>query len=115
MSQMPATDEERKLIQAAAKRLRTGIVAIVFGMVCGAGLFSATILLLIRGGPMVGQNLGLLSHYFPGYDVTWLGAFVGLFYGALFGGVLGYCTAWIYNRITLIRARKNGDGVNETL
>ena len=112
---MPATKEERELIQAAAKRLRTGIVAIVCGMVCGTGLFVATVLLLIRGGPLVGQNLALLGHYFPGYDVTWVGAFIGLFYGTLFGGVLGYSTAWVYNSITQLRAKRRDEGLNEIL
>lgn len=106
MNQVSASEQERELIQAAAKRLRTAIVAIVFGMVCGAGLFVATVWLLIRGGPMVGHTLNLLGNYFPGYRVTWWGSLLGLFYGAVFGGILGYSTAWVYNFVTELRSKR---------
>ena len=85
-------------------------LAVVFGMVCGAGLFVATVWLLIRGGPDVGRNLGLLSNYYPGYDVTWPGAVVGLFYGAVFGALVGWSTAWIYNQVTEFRERRRMQG-----
>ena len=38
---------------------------------------------MIKGGPNVGQHLGLLRAYYPGYSVTWLGSFVGLWGVAL--------------------------------
>ncbi|NNE44123.1 MAG: hypothetical protein HKN12_07930, partial [Gemmatimonadetes bacterium] len=87
----------------AIARLRAGITAVVFGMVCGLGLFTATAWLLIRGGQDVGKTLGLLGNYFPGYSVTWPGAFVGLLWGLVFGSVVGFATAWIYNKITDLR------------
>jgi hypothetical protein len=99
------TAQERQVLRAAVARLRAGIVAVVFGMVCGVGLFVATAWLLLRGGVNVGATLNLLGHYFPGYSVTWGGAFVGLFYGLLFGVVVGYGTAIIYNRVTDLRER----------
>ena len=92
-------DAELRVIQATIARLRASVMAVVFAMVGGAGLFLATAWLLLRGGQSVGQNLGLLSNYFPGYNVTWGGAFVGLFYGALTGGVIGWALAWLYNMI----------------
>lgn len=98
--------EEQRVLRAAVARLRAGIVAVVFGMVCGMGLFVATAWLLVRGGTDVGKTLGLLSNYFPGYAVTWPGAFVGLVYGLLFGAVLGWATAWIYNQVTGFRERR---------
>lgn len=100
------TAQERQILRAAVARLRAGIVAVVFGMVCGAGLFVATAWLLLRGGVDVGKTLNLLGHYFPGYSVTWGGAFVGLFYGIVFGVVVGYVTATIYNRITELREKR---------
>jgi hypothetical protein len=75
-------------------------------MVCGFGLFGATAWLLLRGGTDVGKTLGLLSNYFPGYTVTWGGAFVGLVYGIVAGAVLGFGTAWIYNQVTGFRERR---------
>jgi hypothetical protein len=92
-------DRERALVAQAIARLRAGIVAVVSGMVTGIGLFIATLWLVIKGGENVGQNLSLLSHYYPGYSVTWLGSFVGLVYGAITGALLGWTVAWMYNAI----------------
>lgn len=94
-----ATMDERALIERAVVRMRARIMAVVFGMLGGTALFLATAWLLLRGGPMVGQHLGLLGHYFPGYTVTWPGAFLGFVYGALVGGLLGYAVAWVYNQL----------------
>lgn len=98
--------QDQEVLRRAVARLRTGIVAVVFGMVCGAGLFVATAWLLLRGGVDVGKTLNLLGNFFPGYSVTWPGAFVGLLYGGLFGSVVGSATAWIYNQITNVRERR---------
>lgn len=94
-----ATLEERALIEKAVVRMRPRIMAVVFAMLGGTGLFLATAWLLVQDGANVGVHLGLLGHYFPGYAVTWPGALLGFFYGALSGGVLGYALAWIYNRV----------------
>ncbi|HEY8119755.1 MAG TPA: hypothetical protein VII78_00425 [Myxococcota bacterium] len=79
--------------------MRARIMATVFGMLGGTSVFVATAWLLIRGGDNVGQHLGLLRHYFPGYSVTWLGAFVGFFWGALFAAAVGWAVAWVYNQV----------------
>lgn len=86
-------------LNAAVARLRAGIMALVFGMTGAFVLFTATVWLLIRGGPNVGKHLSLLSNYFPGYSVTWGGAIVGLLYGALVGALAGWTIALLYNRI----------------
>ncbi len=98
----PATQED--LILRSIARLRAGVLAIVCGCLGGVALFVATVWLLIRGGESVGAHLGLLGQYFPGYSVTWGGAFVGLFWGVLVGGVVGWATAWVYNLIAGRRA-----------
>ena len=108
MSQRARTIDERELIRTAIRRLRAGIVAIVFGMTCGTGLFVATIWLLIRGGPQVGKTLGLLRHYFPGYSVSWPGSLVGFGYGLVLGAVVGWSTAWVYNYLVSLRQRARG-------
>ncbi|HYO47017.1 MAG TPA: hypothetical protein VEY33_10065 [Gemmatimonadota bacterium] len=91
--------QERALIEAAVARMRAGILAIVFAMMGGTGLFVATAWLLIKGGQNVGATLGLLGNYLPGYAVSWPGAIVGLAYGAAIGGVMGWSLARIYNRL----------------
>jgi hypothetical protein len=95
----PLNEADERLIEAAIARMRAGVMAIVFALVCGTGLFLATAWLLMRGGPNVGQTLGLLRHYFPGYSVTWPGSLLGFLYGALVGGIVGGLVAWIYNRV----------------
>ena len=90
---------EERLVARAVVRLRARVMAVVFGTVGGAGLFSATVWLVVRGGEQVGLHLGLLEHYFPGYSVTWPGAFVGLGYGSFVGAVVGWTGAWVYNRV----------------
>lgn len=94
---MSEREQELLLVRRTIARLRAGIVAIVTGMVAGFGLFAATLWLVIKGGPNVGQNLGLLRAYYPGYTVTWAGSLVGFVYAALTGAVLGWCVAWLYN------------------
>jgi hypothetical protein len=99
MTEHPVTREERALIEVAVARMRAGILAIVFAMLCGTGLFVATAWLLIKGGENVGATLGLLGNYLPGYAVTWPGAFLGLAYGSVIGGGMGWLLARIYNRL----------------
>ncbi|HET9334317.1 MAG TPA: hypothetical protein VFQ21_12135 [Gemmatimonadota bacterium] len=99
MTDHPVTSEELGLIETAVARLRAGILAIVFGMVGGAGLFVATAWLLVKGGENVGATLGLLGNYLPGYAVTWPGAVVGLLYGAAIGAAMGWTLARVYNRL----------------
>ena len=95
--------EEFDAIHQAIARLRAGIMSVAFGMVGGAALFMATIWLVLRGPAegqtVVGSNLRLLRFYFPGYDVTVLGSFIGLFYGALTGAAMGWVIAIVYNTI----------------
>ena len=64
----------------------------------GGGLFLATIILVVKGGPNVGQHLQLLANYFPGYQVTVLGSFVGFVYGFVTGYAIGRFVGFIYNR-----------------
>jgi hypothetical protein len=74
-------------------------------MIGGVGLFVMTAWLVIEGGPDVGQHLQLLGNYFFGYTVTWWGSVVGLFYGALCGGVVGWGIGTIYNKVIRIREK----------
>jgi len=94
---LTSRDREQMLVARAIARLRAGIVAIVSGMIGGVALSVATLWLVIKGGPNVGQHLGLLRSYYPGYEVTWPGVLLGFVYGALTGAILGWCVAWLYN------------------
>jgi hypothetical protein len=54
-------------------------------------------LLLLRGGEPVGANLALLRSYFPGFEVTWRGALLGLLEAAAGGFGFGYALARLIN------------------
>ena len=43
------------------------------------------------------EHLGLLANYFPGYAVTWPGAFLGAGYGFLSGWLVGVLLAFLLN------------------
>jgi hypothetical protein len=86
-------------VQASLMRLNARAWGISTGLLLGGGLFLATIFLVIRGGPMVGQHLSMLRVFFPGYSVTWLGAFVGFIYAFVLGYGLGRIIGSVYNRL----------------
>lgn len=100
-------DEEAQLalLRSAVARLRTSVMAVVFGLSGGSLLALATAWLLVQGGEEVGPHLGLLANYFPGYTVTWPGVAVGFVYGLATGGILGWVIASLYNRIADMRNR----------
>jgi hypothetical protein len=47
----------------------------------------------------VGQHLGLLSNYFPGYRVTFVGSLIGFVYAFVIGYGLGRLIAGVYDRL----------------
>ena len=91
------TKEEERTVQRAILRINAQAWGISFGMLLGLGLFIATIVLVIKGGPNVGEHLSLLSIYFPGYRVTWPGAFLGFMYAFVIGYALGRLVGTVYN------------------
>lgn len=107
-------ETELNEIEFAIARLHASIMAVVVGMFSGVTLFIATAWLLVKGGENVGQTLSLLGHFFPGYSVTWGGAFVGLVYGVLAGAIVGYCLALIYNLIAAKRQAAKRSAVSRT-
>ena len=86
-------------VQATLMRLNSRAWGISAGLLLGGGLFLATIFLVIRGGPTVGQHLSLLRVFFPGYSVTWVGAFLGFIYAFVLGYGLGRVIGSVYNRL----------------
>lgn len=89
---------ERVIIEAFARLDRTAL-GLAVGTLCGLGVFLATIILLIKGGEVVGPNLALLGQFFYGYTVTITGAFVGLVYGFVVGFVAGWLIALLRNAL----------------
>lgn len=106
----PGTEEE-KLLQAVAL-LNAKSIGLVFGILLGLLIFVATNWLLVKGPQpnsagqyVVGPHLGLLSQFFVGYSVSFLGSIVGFIYGFALGTIAGTFVGWLYNRIVMFRQR----------
>ncbi|MBK6493896.1 MAG: hypothetical protein IPG05_02120 [Gemmatimonadetes bacterium] len=100
--QQLTTDEAREVRRVILK-LNAQAWGTSFGMILGVGLFIATAVLVMRGGVNVGEHLGLLAVYFPGYRVTWLGACIGFVYAFVLGYAIGRVVGTAYNAIAFRR------------
>jgi hypothetical protein len=69
------------------------------GILFGLTLFFATLVLILKGGNVVGPRLQLLSQYFPGYSVTPIGSLLGLVYGFVTGLIGGWGFAFLRNGV----------------
>jgi len=96
-------DEEALLKEVV--RVSRNVLGLTLGMLFGFGLFLATNILVLKGGPRVGANLQLLNQFFPGYRVTFAGGFLGLIYGFLTGYISGFFIAAVYNGVASFRRR----------
>ena len=90
---------EEELIQRGVVRLNAKLLGTVLGILMGGGLFLATIILVIKGGPNVGLHLGLLAQFFPGYEVTYIGSLIGFVYGFVVGFAIGALFGSVYNKV----------------
>ena len=101
-------DPEWVITQTFA-RMDKGAFGTAVGTVAALGFFLATAWLLVKGGPVVGPNLRLLSQYFIGYTVSWPGSLVAAGYGFTLGAVAGWAMAGLRNfflAFWLFRVRK---------
>jgi hypothetical protein len=82
-----------------ARILRLDAVAqgITTGVVAGLIVFVATNWLVLKGGQVIGPNLALLSQFFFGYRVTFVGSLIGLMWGVIYGCAAGYFVGRVYN------------------
>lgn len=99
MAEQFTPQEERLLRQVVARTSEQGW-GIAIGMIFGLGLFLATVVLVARGGSDVGSHLSMLSVYFPGYRVSWLGGIVGFVYAFVLGYAVGRTVATLYNKLS---------------
>jgi hypothetical protein len=76
-------------------RLRVRALGLAVGIVWALGVLVATLWLIWSGqveGPL------LIEKLYPGYDLTYLGALVGIIWGFVDGFVAGALIAWLYNQ-----------------
>lgn len=86
-------------LQRVMLKLNGRAWGIAVGLLLGLGLFLATNILILKGGPQVGPHLGLLGAYLPGYRVTFLGSVIGFIYMFVIGYAIGRLIGIVYNRM----------------
>jgi len=94
--------EEEKLFKGTLL-LNAKAFGLVLGLLFGLIIFIATNWLVLKGGEQVGPHLQLLSQYFIGYRVSFLGSLIGFLYGFALGTLSGAFIGWIYNKIAAFR------------
>lgn len=87
-----------RALLAAAVRLNVTIAAAGGALAGGVFLFLATHLSLLVTGERAGRYLNLLGVFMPGYAASPEGAWVGLLWGAAYGGLSCGLLAWLYAR-----------------
>ncbi|MEX5214739.1 MAG: hypothetical protein NW703_11305 [Nitrospiraceae bacterium] len=104
------TSSEDEKLFSAILRLNSKVFGLVLGLLVGSMIFVATNWLVIKGGHVtpegehvVGPHLQLLSQFFIGYRVSFVGSLIGFAYGFALGTLGGALVGWIYNRIVDLR------------
>ncbi|HYO47018.1 MAG TPA: NAD(P)/FAD-dependent oxidoreductase [Gemmatimonadota bacterium] len=93
----PATARERSLeevLAAAFARYDPLALGAAVGVVFGVGLFLATTIALLAEPGDPGRVLSLFGQYLLGYEVSWVGAGIGL----LGAGIGGFAFGWLLAR-----------------
>lgn len=82
----------------AITKIHPVALGVALGIIEGLPIFLGTIILVLQGesGP------AFLSKLFPFYEISWLGAFIGLAEGLIDGFIGGVIMAWIYNKIAAL-------------
>ena len=101
---------ENEVLQTAVLRLNGRAWGIAFGLLAGLGIFIATNILVLKGGPNPGQHLRLLRAFFPGYSVTFLGSLIGFVYSFVFGYAIGRLVGTVYNTLVALGQRQGRGG-----
>ena len=104
-----AGDEKalEEVVLTRVLKLNATVQGFVTGTIAGFVVFIATNWLVLKGGDVVGPHLSLLSQFFIGYRVTFVGSLIGFAYGFVVGFVLGYLIARIYNWIAGLRETRS--------
>lgn len=92
-----AEDAEEELLKHAVLRLNGNITGLVLGIVGGVLIFIATNWLVLKGGQDTGRHLSLLSNFYYGYSVSFVGSLIGFIYAFVTGYIFGLLVAYLYN------------------
>jgi len=100
-SQVDGDDLAREL-QLAFAPIHKKAFGIAVGTALGLVLAVLTVVHLVFLGPEEPPNLELLREYFYGYTVSWPGVFIGGFWAAVVGFVIGWFSAFCRNLVIAV-------------
>ena len=89
-------------VREAFAKLDRVALGLSIGSTAGVLFFLATLVLVLKGGDVIGPRLGLLSQYFPGYRVSVSGSLLALAYGFVLGFVAGWAFAFLRNVLVFL-------------
>jgi hypothetical protein len=89
------------VLRFAFAPIHKAALGVAVGLVFGALIFALTVAHVVLQ-PEEAANIGLLSQYFFGYEVSVHGAFVGLGWGFMTGFVLGWFMAFVRNLVVSV-------------
>jgi hypothetical protein len=95
---------ERLALQTFARLDKTAL-GIAFGTTASVAIFLATLILVLKGGDVVGPNLALLAQFFGAYSVTPVGSLIGAAYGFVAGFTMGWIVAALRNAVMAVYLR----------
>lgn len=72
-------------------------LGIAAGILWSILLFLMTVLSIYTG--YAAGFLKILASIYPGYGISWPGAFLGIIFGFIDGFIGGYILAWLYNKM----------------
>jgi ABC-type dipeptide/oligopeptide/nickel transport system permease subunit len=103
-----AEDEKtlEKVVLTRLLRLNAMVQGVVTGSVAGLAIFIATNWLVLKGGDVVGPHLSLLSQFFIGYRVSFVGSLIGFAYTFVAGFIVGYGVTGMYNWLVDLKERR---------
>jgi protoporphyrinogen oxidase len=96
------TERLAEALSQAFPKLDRVAFGVAVGLTSGLALLLATLVLILKGGEVVGPRLALLAQYFPGYTVTAEGSLLGLLYGFVVGFVAGWSAAFLRNATVFV-------------
>lgn len=108
MATLDQLDDDK--LFGAILRINSKMFGLILGLLTGSAIFVATNWLVLKGGQpdpsghiVVGPHLQLLSQFFLGYSVSFLGSFIGFAYGFATGTLIGASVGVIYNKLVDLR------------
>lgn len=96
MEMTPAADRLTNIVVNAFAPVHKRALGVATGLTAGLALFAVTAFHVIVQPP-VGPPIQLLAQYFYGYEISWRGALVGLWWGFVVGFVAGWFIAFVRN------------------